>query len=249
MITIKTEEQLNKMRESGKVMKDLFEKLRDFIKPGITTKDIDKFCNRFIISRGCKPSFYHLYDFPGSVCTSVNSVVVHGIPSASQVLMEGDIIGVDIGVNYKGIHTDACRTYPVGKISKQAQDLINVTEKAFFEGIKHLKSGSRVGDIGAAIQSFVEPKGYSLVREMVGHGIGTSVHEEPNVPNFGKAGTGPILSAGMCIAIEPMVNQGTRHIVISKDDGWTCATRDGKLSAHYENTVLITEDGVEIMTL
>ncbi len=249
MITIKIEEQLNKMRESGKVMKEVFARLKDFIKPGITTKDIDKFCNRFIISKGCKPSFYHLYDFPGSVCTSVNSVIVHGIPSESVVLQEGDIVGVDVGVNYKGIHTDACRTYAVGKISKQAQDLIDVTEKAFFEGIKHLKSGCRVGDIGAAIQSFVEPKGYSLVREMVGHGIGTSVHEEPNVPNYGKAGTGPILRAGMCIAIEPMVNMGTRHIVISKEDGWTCCTRDGKLSAHYENTLLITEDGVEVMTL
>ena len=249
MITIKTEEQLNKMRESGKVMKEVFAKLKDFIKPGITTKDIDKFCNRFIISKGCKPSFLHLYDFPGSVCTSVNSVIVHGIPSDKMVLHEGDIVSVDVGVNYKGIHTDACRTYPVGNISKEAQDLIDVPEKAFFEGIKHLKSGSRVGDIGEAIQKFVEPKGYSLVREMVGHGIGTSVHEEPNVPNYGKAGTGPILRAGMCIAIEPMVNAGTRHIVISNEDGWTCSTRDGKLSAHYENTLLITEDGVEVMTL
>ena len=249
MITIKTEEQLNKMRQSGKVMKEVFARLKDFIKPGITTKDIDKFCNRFIISKGCKPSFLHLYDFPGSVCTSVNSVIVHGIPSDSVVLQEGDIVSVDVGVNYKGIHTDACRTYPVGKISAEAQNLIDVTEQAFFEGIKHLRAGCRVGDIGAAIQHYVEPKGYSLVREMVGHGIGTSVHEEPEVPNYGKAGTGELLRAGMCIAIEPMVNQGTRHITISREDGWTCSTRDGKLAAHYENTLLITEDGVEVMTL
>lgn len=249
MITIKTEEQLNKMRQSGKVMKEVFLKLKDFIKPGITTKDIDKFCNRLIVSKGCKPSFLHLYDFPGSVCTSVNDVIVHGIPSDSAVLKEGDIVSVDVGVNYKGIHTDACRTYPVGKISKEAQDLIDVTQQAFFEAIKHLKAGCRVGDIGSAIQHYVEPKGYSLVREMIGHGIGTSVHEEPDVPNYGKAGTGPILRAGMCIAIEPMVNQGTRHIQISNFDGWTCSTRDGKLSAHYENTLLITEDGVEVMTL
>jgi len=187
--------------------------------------------------------------FPASVCTSVNDVIVHGIPSSKQVLREGDIVGVDVGVDYKGIHTDACRTYAVGQISDEAQRLIDVTRDSFFEAIKHLKAGSRVGDIGAVIQAFVEPKGYTLVREMQGHGIGTSVHEDPGIPNFGKAGTGVVLRKGMCICIEPMVNAGGRHIDISTEDGWTCRTRDGSLSAHYENTILITDDGVEIMTL
>ena len=249
MITIKTDEQINLMRASGRIMKEVFAKLADFIKPGITTRDIDKFVHKIITSRGAKPSFLHYMGFPASVCTSVNDVIVHGIPSSKQVLREGDIVGVDVGVDYKGIHTDACRTYGVGQISAEAQRLIDVTRDSFFESIKHLKAGARVGDIGAVIQAFVEPKGYTLVREMQGHGIGTSVHEDPGVPNFGKAGTGVVLRKGMCICIEPMVNAGERHIDISTEDGWTCRTRDGSLSAHYENTILITEDGVEIMTL
>jgi len=249
MITIKTEEQLNLMRASGKIMKEVFQSLIDYIRPGITTKDIDKFVTKLIVSRGAKPSFLHYMGFPGSVCTSVNDVIVHGIPSDKEVLREGDIVSVDVGVNFHGIHTDACRTYPVGKISKEAQDLIDVTRQSFFEGIKHRKAGSRVGDIGAAIQQFVEPKGYTLVREMQGHGIGTTVHEDPGIPNYGKAGTGVILRKGMCIAIEPMVNAGERYITISNEDGWTTRTRDGKWAAHYENTMLITDDGVELMTL
>ena len=249
MITIKTEEQLNLMRASGKIMKEVFERLADYIKPGITTKDIDKFANKIIVSRGAKPSFLHYMGFPASVCTSVNDVIVHGIPSNDVVLKEGDIVGVDLGGSYNGINTDACRTYPVGKISEQARKLIEVTQNSFFEAIKHLKAGSRVGDIGATIQSYVEPKGYTLVREMQGHGIGTTVHEDPGIPNYGKAGTGVILRKGMCICIEPMVNAGERYIDISHEDGWTCRTRDGSLSAHYENTLLITDEGVEIMTL
>ncbi len=249
MITIKTSHQIELMRQSGQVMKEIFVGLRDVIKPGITTKDIDTWVHDYIVSHHCKPSFLHYMGFPASVCTSVNDVIVHGIPDDETILNEGDIVSVDVGVNYKGIHTDACRTYPVGKISAEAEKLIEVTKQSFFEAIKGLKAGSFVGDIGAAVQNYVEPKGYSLVREMQGHGIGLSVHEDPGIPNYGKAGTGYQLRENMAICIEPMVNMGSRHIKISTLDGWTCRTRDGKWAAHYENTLLIKKDGVEIMTL
>ena len=248
MITIKTPHQIELMRQSGQIMSEIFVKLRDVIKPGITTKDIDTWVHEYIISHNCKPSFLNLYGFPGTVCTSINDVIVHGIPD-DTVLQEGDIVSVDVGVQYKGMHTDACRTYPVGKISKEAEQLIEVTKQSFFEACKGLKAGSYVGDIGAAVQNYVEPKGYSLVREMQGHGIGLSVHEDPGIPNYGKAHTGYRLRENMAICIEPMVNMGSRHIKISKADGWTCRTRDGKWAAHYENTLLITKNGVEILTL
>lgn len=248
MITIKTPHQIELMRESGKVMKEIFIGLRNVIKAGISTKDIDQWVYNYIISHGCKPSFLHYMGFPATVCTSVNDVIVHGIPDENTILQEGDIVSVDVGVNYKGVHTDACRTYAVGKISKEAQELIDVTKQSFFEAIKGLKAGSFVGDIGEAVQKYVEPKGYSLVREMQGHGIGLSVHEDPGIPNYGKAGTGYKLRENMAICIEPMVNMGSRHISIDRD-GWTCRTRDGKWAAHYENTMLITKDGVELMTL
>lgn len=248
MITIKTPHQIELMRESGKIMKQIFVGLRSVIKAGISTKDIDYWVYDFIVSHGCKPSFLHYMGFPASVCTSVNDVVVHGIPNENIILQEGDIVSVDVGVNYKGMHTDACRTYAVGKISKEAQDLIDTTKQSFFEAIKNLKAGSYVGDIGEAVQNYVEPKGYTLVRELQGHGIGHSVHEDPGIPNFGKAGTGHKLRENMAICIEPMVNMGSRHVTFGRD-GWTCKTRDGKWSAHYENTLVITKDGVEIMTL
>ncbi len=248
MITIKTPHQIELMRHSGQIMKEIFVGLRDVIKPGITTKEIDTWVHDYIVSHGCKPSFLNYMGFPATVCTSVNDVIVHGIPD-DTVLAEGDIVSVDVGVQYKGVHTDACRTYPVGKISDEAKQLIEVTKQSFFEAIKGLKAGSYVGDIGEAVQKFVEPKGYSLVREMQGHGIGLSVHEDPGIPNYGVAGTGYRLRENMAICIEPMVNMGSRHIKISSTDGWTCRTRDGKWAAHYENTLLITKTGVEIMTL
>lgn len=248
MITIKTPHQIELMRHSGQIMKEIFIGLRDVIKPGITTKAIDTWVHDYIISHGCKPSCLGYYGFPASVCTSVNDVVVHGIPD-DTVLQEGDIVSVDLCVQYKGVNTDACRTFPVGKISPEVQKLIDVTKQSFFEALKGLKAGSYVGDIGEAVQKFVEPKGYSLVREMQGHGIGLSIHEDPGIPNYGKAGTGYRLRENMAICIEPMVNMGSRHIKISSEDGWTCRTRDGKWAAHYENTILIKKDGYELMTL
>lgn len=248
MITIKTPHQIELMRHSGQIMKEIFVGLRDVIKPGITTKDIDNWVYDYIISHGCKPSCLGYQSYPASVCTSVNDVVVHGIPD-DTVLKEGDIVSVDLCVQYKGVNTDACRTYPVGKVSAEVAKLIEVTKQSFFEAIKGLKAGSFVGDIGEAVQKFVEPKGYSLVREMQGHGIGLSIHEDPGIPNYGKAGTGYQLRENMAICIEPMVNMGSRHITISSEDGWTCRTRDGKWAAHYENTILIKKDGIEIMTL
>ena len=248
MITIKTPHQIELMRESGKVMKGIFIGLRDVIKAGISTKDIDRWVYDYITSHGCKPSCLNYEGFPASACVSPNDVIVHGIPRDDIILQEGDIVSVDLCVNYKGIHTDACRTFAVGKMSPEAQQLIDVTKQAFFEAIKGLKAGSFVGDIGEAVQKFVEPKGYSLVREMQGHGIGLSIHEDPGIPNYGKAGTGYKLRENMAICIEPMVNMGSRHIKIDRD-GWTCRTRDGKWAAHYENTILIKKDGIEIMTL
>lgn len=243
-----TNHQIELMRHSGEIMKQIFIGLRDVIKAGITTKDIDRWVYDFIVSHDCKPSCLNYMGYPASVCTSVNDVVVHGIPSDDVVLQEGDIVSVDICVNYKGVHTDACRTYAVGKISPEAQRLIDVTKQSFFEAIKNLKAGNTVGDIGSTVQAFVEKNGYSVVREMQGHGIGTHIHEDPGIPNFGKAGTGYKLHENMAICIEPMVNMGSRHIVIDRD-GWTCRTRDGKWAAHYENTMLVKKDGVELMTL
>ncbi len=243
-----TKHQIELMRQSGEVMKGIFVGLRDFIKAGITTKDIDTWCHNFMLAHDCKPSCLGYMGYPAAVCTSVNDVVVHGIPSDDVVLQEGDIVSVDICVNYKGIHTDACRTYAVGKISPEAQKLIDVTKQSFFEAIKGLKAGKTTGDIGAAVQSYVEANGFSVVRDMQGHGIGTHIHEDPGIPNFGKAGSGVKLRENMAICIEPMVNMGSYHIKIDRD-GWTCRTRDGKWAAHYENTMLVTKSGVELMTL
>ena len=247
-ITIKTPEQIAHMRASGKIMKEIFVLLRDFIKPGVTTKQIDKFVHDYITKNGAKPSFLRLDGFPASVCTSVNEVVVHGIPNSTP-LKEGDIVGVDVGVCIKGWHTDAARTYAVGNISPLKQKLVKVTEECFFEAVKHLKAGSYVGDIGEAVQKHAEKNGFGVVRVLQGHGIGKSVHEEPGIPNFGKAGTGARLEAGMLICIEPMLNAGTYEVEISTDDGWTCTTADGLPASHYENTLLITEAGVEILTM
>jgi len=247
MIKVLTPHQIKLMRHSGEVMKQIFVGLRDVIKPGITTKDIDTWVYNFIISHDCKPSCLNYMGYPASVCTSVNDVVVHGIPSG-LVITEGDIGSVDICVNYKGIHTDACRTYPVGEISKEAQRLIDVTKQSFFEAIKGLKAGVKTGDIGATVQQFVESNGYSVVRDLQGHGIGTTIHQDPGIPNFGRAGTGATLIPNCAICIEPMVSMGKYHVTFDKD-GWTCRTRDGSLAAHYENTMLILPDGIELMTL
>lgn len=248
MITIKSAQQIEKMRASAQVTKEALLLLEKNIKPGVTTAQLDKIAYDFILSKGAKPNFLHYGGFPASICASVNDEVVHGIPNKSRVLREGDIISIDMGAVLDGFHSDAARTFPVGKISEEAKRLIDVTRESFFEGIKYLKHGAKLGDVSFAIQSFVENHGYSVVRDLVGHGIGRELHEDPSVPNFGKAGRGVKLAAGMTLAIEPMVNAGGFEVSVL-DDEWTVVTDDGSLSAHYENTVLVTKDGYEILTL
>ncbi len=246
MVSIKYEKEIEYMRASGKIMIEIFDLLENKIKPGVTTKDLDKIVHEFILTKGAKPSFYKYNGFPASICTSVDDVIIHGIPSESEVLQEGQIIGVDIGVIVHGYHTDAARTYAVGKISPEKQKLIDITEQSFYEGIKNLKAGSRIGDIGSAIQKFVEKHGFTVVREFVGHGVGRELHEDPCIPNYGFMGSGIKLQSGMTLAIEPMVNMGTKDISVS--GAWSVKTKDGKPSAHYENTIVIWDDGVEILT-
>lgn len=248
MITVKSAKQVEKMRASAKITKETLDLLEKHIKPGVTTAQLDKIAYDYIISKGAKPNFLNYNGFPGSICTSVNDEVVHGIPSKKQVLKEGDIISIDMGAVLDGWHSDAARTYGVGAISAQAQRLIDVTRESFFEGLKFLKHGAKLGDVSSAIQQYVEEHGYGVVRDLVGHGIGTSLHEDPSVPNFGKAGHGVRLAAGMTLAIEPMVTEGHYKVCVLDDD-WTIVTDDGSLAAHYENTVLITKDGYEILTL
>lgn len=248
MIKIKSQEEIELMREAGRITRDTLKVVEHSIKAGISTLELDKIAYDYIKSQNAVPSFKNYGGFPGSICASVNDTVVHGIPSADIILKDGDIISIDVGAKYKGYHSDACRTFPVGKIDAKVKKLIKVTEQSFFEGIKGLKSGAFVGDISHRIQTFVEKNGYTIVRELVGHGVGKNLHEDPQVPNFGRSGSGPRLNANAVIAIEPMVNMGERNVVFMSD-GWTCKTRDGMPSAHYENTVLITEDGVEILTL
>ena len=248
MIKIKSQEEIEIMREACRITRDALKVVEDSIKVGVSTKELDQIAFDYIKSQGATPSFKNYSGFPASICASVNDTIVHGIPSKDIVLKEGDIISIDVGAKYKGYHGDAARTFPVGKIDAKVKRLIKITEQSFFEGIKDLKSGAFVGDISHRIQTFVEKNGYSIVRELVGHGVGKQLHEDPMVPNFGKAGSGPRLNANTVIAIEPMVNMGDRNVVFYPD-GWTCKTRDGLPSAHYENTVLITDSGVEILTL
>lgn len=248
MIYLKSSNEIEMMKSAGKIVAEALLKLEEAVKPGITTLELDKIAEEYIINSGARPSFKGYGGFPGSICASVNEEIVHGIPSSKRVLQEGDIISVDCGAYFKGFHGDAARTFPVGSISDEAKKLIDVTEKSFFEGIKHACIGKRIGDISSAVQNYAENYGFSLVRDYVGHGIGKSLHEEPSVPNYGKAGRGPKLAKGMVLAIEPMVNVGV-YTARELSDGWTVVTTDGKLSAHYENTVAILENGPEILTL
>ena len=219
----------------------------EMVRPGVKTKDIDKAVRDYIVSRGAKPSFLGYHGFPASTCISVNSTVIHGIPGG-YVLQEGDIVSVDVGAFYKGFHGDCAATFPCGTISAEAQKLIEVTKQSFFEGIRFARKGHRVSDISHAVQQHVESNGFSVVRSFVGHGVGAQLHEEPEVPNFGAPGRGPRLLPGMTLAIEPMVNAGVYDVKVLKD-GWTTVTADGQLSAHYENTVLITDGEPEILTV
>ncbi|MGI6730587.1 MAG: type I methionyl aminopeptidase [Anaerovoracaceae bacterium] len=248
MIIIKSQQEIDIMRESGKVTALILSQLKDFIRPGISTLDIDNFVEDTILSNNMIPSFKGYNGFPGSACVSINEEVVHGIPSKDRILNEGDIVSIDVGTTYKGYVSDAARTYGVGAISEDAQRLISVTEESFFQGLKFCKVGYRLSDISAAIQEKAESEGYSVVREFVGHGIGREMHEEPQIPNYGRPGRGPRLVPGMALAIEPMVNQGGCEVEVLLDN-WTVVTIDGKLSAHYENTVVITDGEPELLTL
>ena len=247
MIQIKNPVQIATMREAGRITGEALLVAREHIRPGVSTKELDDLIRAHIEKRGAKPSFLGLYGFPGSACISINDEVIHGIPSRQRILQEGDIVKIDVGAFYKGYHGDSARTFPVGRVSDEAERLIAATKQSFYEALEALKIGNRIGDIGAAVDSYVRSKGFSVVRRYVGHGVGREVHEQPDVPNYGTPGRGPRLCSGLVIAIEPMVNVGT-HEVRELPDGWTVKTADGSLSAHYENTVALTEDGVLNLT-
>ena len=247
MIPIKNDREISMMRRACRITAAARALAGEMVRPGVSTRQIDKAVYDFIVAQGAKPSFLNYNGFPASTCISVNSVVIHGIPGG-YVLKEGDIVSVDVGAYYQGFHGDCAATFPCGAVSTAAQRLIDVTKQSFFEGIRFATRGHRVSDISHAIQTYVESNGYSVVRSFVGHGVGAQLHEEPEVPNFGAAGRGPRMLPGMTLAIEPMVNEGTHEVHILKD-GWTVLTNDGKLSAHYENTVLITDGEPEILTV
>ena len=247
MIQIKNSLQIAAMREAGRITGEALLVARDRIREGISTKDLDDAIRHHIEKQGAKPSFLGLYGFPGSACISINDEVIHGIPSKDRILQEGDIVKIDVGAFYKGFHGDSARTFPVGKVSDEATRLIAATKQSFYEGISAIQIGNRIGDIGHAIDSFVRSQGFSVVRRYIGHGVGREVHEAPDVPNYGTPGRGPRLCAGLVIAVEPMVNAGTFD-VREQADGWTVKTADGRLSAHYENTVALTADGLINLT-
>ncbi len=247
MISIKSRREIEMMRIAGRIVAETLELLKESIRPGITTLELDRIAEGFIIKRGGIPAFKGYNGFPASICSSINEQVVHGIPG-SAALSEGDIIGIDIGVIYGGYYGDAARTYGVGEIDSENERLIKVTKESFFKGIEFALAGNRLSDISHSIQKHVESNGFSVVRDYVGHGIGSSMHEEPQIPNYGPPNKGPRLAAGMTLAIEPMVNQGEYPVKVLKD-GWTVVTADMKPSAHYENTIVITGGEPEVLTL
>lgn len=248
MIYIKSQQEIEQMRDANAIVRDVLLYLEEKVKPGISTLALDKWAYDFIKSKNAAPSFLGYQGFPASICASINDEVVHGIPSA-RVLQEGDIVSVDVGAFKNGFHGDAARTFAVGDIDSESKRLIEVTKQSFFEGVKFAVNEGRLGDISEAIQTYVETNGYSVVRDLVGHGIGREMHEDPNVPNYGKSGKGVRLKTGMALAIEPMVNMGTYAVGIDTENGWTVFTRDKQRSAHYENTIAITSDGPVILTL
>lgn len=247
-ITIKSNKEIELMREAGKILAITHEELEKALRPGMSTWDINKIGEEVIRSYGCIPSFLNYHGYPASICVSVNNEVVHGIPSKKTIIKEGDIVSLDAGVIYKGYHSDAARTHGVGQISPEAERLIRVTRESFFEGVKLIKEGVHLNEVSKAIQAYAEGHGYSVVRDLVGHGIGTALHEDPQIPNFAQRRRGPRLQAGMTLAIEPMINAG-KYSVNWLDDDWTVVTADGSLSAHYENTVLVTKDGYELLSV
>ena len=247
-ITIKSEREIELMTQAGRILEIVHEEMEKALKPGMTTLDIDAIGEEVIRSYGCEPSFLNYNGYPASICVSVNEEVVHGIPSRNRIIQEGDIVSLDAGLIYKGYHSDAARTHAVGEISEEAKKLIEVTRQSFFEGIKYAKEGNYLFEISGAIGRYAAGFGYGVVRELCGHGIGTHLHEDPEIPNFPMMRRGPKLKAGMTLAIEPMINLGTEK-VRWLDDDWTVVTLDGKLSAHYENTVLITKGEPILLTL
>lgn len=247
-VSIKSPKQIELMREAGRLLALVHLELYKALKPGMSTWDVDQLGEKMIRDFGCIPNFKNYNGYPAAICVSVNDEVVHGIPSKQHILQEGDIVSLDCGLIYKGLHSDAARTWGIGEISPEAKRLIRVTKASFFEGIKLAKEGNHLFQISAAIQDYVEAHGYSVVRDLVGHGIGTHLHEDPQIPNFRQRGRGIRLQSGMTLAVEPMVNEG-HYDVEWLDDDWTVVTCDGSLSAHYENTILVTPDGCEILTM
>ena len=246
MISIKSDYEIALMKKAGNIVYKTHQYLKSFVKPGITTKELDKLAYDFILKQGATPSFLNYDGFPGTICTSINDEVVHGIPS-NRKLKKGDIVKLDIGACWKGYHGDSAWSYAVGEVSDDIKYLMEHTEKALFIGLEQVKPGNHIGDIGAAIEAYAKEHKLGVVRELVGHGIGSNVHEQPDVPNYGIKGTGPVLKEGMAIAVEPMLNFGTRKIYILDDD-WTIVTQDGLPSAHYEHSVVVTKDGYQILT-
>lgn len=247
-ISIKSGREIELMKEAGRILAITHEELGKALHPGMTTYEIDKLGEEIIRSYGCIPSFLNYQGYPASICVSVNDEVVHGIPSKKRIIREGDIVSLDAGVIYKGYHSDAARTYGIGQISEEAEKLIRVTRESFYEGIKVVKEGAHIADISRAIQNYAESHGFSVVRDLVGHGVGANLHEDPQIPNFVGRKRGAKLSAGMTLAIEPMINAGAYSVEWLEDD-WTVVTEDGSLSAHYENTVLVTKDGCELLSV
>ena len=247
MVIIKNSEQLMLMRKAGKITAEALLVAREAVKPGVSTKEVDSKIQAFIERCGAVPSFLGYGGFPGSACISINDQVIHGIPSPKVIIRDGDIVKVDVGARYRGYNGDSARTFAVGRVSDEALRLISVTEASFYEAMKVAKAGNRVGDIGHAIESFVISNGFSVVKAYIGHGVGKDLHEDPEVPNYGRPGRGPRLYSGMTIAVEPMVNAGTLEVNVLKDR-WTVVTADGRLSAHYENSIAITESDPIILT-
>ena len=248
MIVIKTPREQELMRKAGHVVALVFKELEGKIHAGMSTLEVANICERVIRNAGAYPTFLGYYDYPGAVCVSVNDELVHGIPSKHRILREGDIVSVDVGATLSGYIGDACRTYLVGTCTEAAKKLVRVTEECFFEGMKYAKPGNHLGDISHAIEVHAKKNGYSLPKEYTGHGVGSKLHEDPYIPNLGEAGTGPVLKEGMTLAVEPMVAEG-KDAVRVMSDGWTARMKDGKLSSHYENSILITKDGYEILTM
>lgn len=248
MVSIKSAREIALMKEAGKVVGLVFKTIEEKLHPGMSTLDIDEIVETTMLENGCLPSEKGYYGYPASACVSVNDTLLHGIPSSKIIIREGDIVSVDIVANYHGYHADACRTFKVGTITERANRLVETTKASFFEAIKLIKPGVHLGDISHFIQEYIESRGYNVVREYTGHGIGSHMHEDPSIPNYGKAGTGIVLQEGMTLAIEPMVLEGRKDVRVL-GDGWTVKSKDGKLTCHYENTIVVTKDGYEIITM